>query len=225
MDRYINKVNEAAMAAERIINMVESAGFDLSDPNSIINYADYSTMPDDMMYSYGASRLVIWDNDYCDYVIKIPMVPKYEKFCQHEVEVYAAAVKEGLEGSFAWCMQYSEPHWVGENYVPGIYVMEYADCNEDVNMDEVWKYGYSQYCKERGLDDSNYDYADDYNEWSYDGIDEDLTLEYIESYLSGEQLRAFCIFMAKWWITDIHTMNIGYVGNRPVIIDYAGWNW
>lgn len=225
MDRRINKMNEAFIAAERIVNMVEWAGFDLTDPNSIINYASMSAMPDNMEYSYGASRLVIWDNDYCDYVIKIPMIEKYEKFCQHEVEVYAAAVKEGLEDSFAWCMQYSQPYGSDDDYVPGIYVMEYADCNEDVNIDEVWKYGYSQYCKERGLDSSSYEYADDYNEWSYDGVDEDLTLEFIESQLSEEQRKAFNVFMMKWWITDIHTMNIGYVGSRAVIIDYAGWNW
>jgi len=224
MDRNIVNMNAGFMAADRIINMVECAGFDLTDPYTIIN-SYHNDLPYEMEYSYGASRLVIWDNDYCDYVIKIALNEKYEKFCQHEVEVYAAAVKEGLEDSFAWCAQYSKSYGSGDGYVPGIYVMEYADCNEDVNIDEVWKYGYSQYCKERGLDSSSYEYASEYNEWSYDGVDEDLTLEFIESQLSEEQKRAFNIFMMKWWITDIHTMNIGYLGGRAVIIDYAGWNW
>ena len=67
-----SKEFEAFMAAERIIDMVRSAGFDITDPYSILN-ADYSMFPYDMEYSNGASRLVIWDSDYCDYVIKIAL--------------------------------------------------------------------------------------------------------------------------------------------------------
>lgn len=222
MNRYL----QACAAAERIINMVESAGFDVTDPTSIINSWDYCSMPDGMWYSYGASRLVIWDTDYCDYVVKIALDEKYEKFCQHEVEVYEAAVKEGLADTFAWCMCYAEPQYndEGEYKVPGIYVMEYVDCDEDVNSDEIWKYGYSQYCKERGLDSSSYDYADDYDEWNREE-DDGLVLDYVESQMSDEQRRLFNVFMMKWWISDIHNQNIGHIGNRIVILDYAGWNW
>ena len=226
MDRLLNRINQAAMAADRIIDMLECAGFDITDPNSIISYPNYMNMPGDMRYAYGASRIAIWDEDYCDYVVKIALDEKYEKFCQHEVEVYEAAVKEGLADTFAWCMCYAEPQYndEGEYEVPGIYVMEYVDCNEDVNSDEIWKYGYSQYCKERGLDSSSYDYADDYDEWNCEEDDE-LVLEYVESQMNDEQRRLFNVFMMKWWISDIHNQNIGHIGNRIVILDYAGWNW
>lgn len=226
MDRFLNRINQAARAADRILEMVDCAGYDITDPSSIINYANYSNMPDYMQFSYGASRLVIWDTEYCDYVVKIALDEKYEKFCQHEVEVYEAAIKEGLADTFAWCMCYAEPQYndEGEYEVPGIYVMEYVDCNEDVNSDEIWKYGYSQYCKERGLDSSSYDYADDYDEWNCEEDDE-LVLEYVESQMNDEQRRLFNVFMMKWWISDIHNQNIGHIGNRIVILDYAGWNW
>ena len=226
MDRLLNRINQAAMAADRIIDMLECAGFDITDPNSIISYPNYMNMPGSMTYAYGASRIAIWDEDYCDYVVKIALDEKYEKFCQHEVEVYEAAVKEGLADTFAWCMCYAKPQYndEGEYEVPGIYVMEYVDCNEDVNSDEIWKYGYSQYCKERGLDSSSYDYADDYDEWNCEEDDE-LVLEYVESQMNDEQRRLFNVFMMKWWISDIHNQNIGHIGNRIVILDYAGWNW
>ena len=55
MDRYL----QACAAAERIINTVECAGFNVFDPTSIINSWDYCSMPDGLWYSYGASRLVI----------------------------------------------------------------------------------------------------------------------------------------------------------------------
>lgn len=227
MDRLLNRINEAAMAADRIINMVECAGFDLTDPNSIINYANYSNMPGDMQFSYGASRIAIWDEDYCDYVIKIALDEKYEKYCQHEVEVYEAAIKEGLADNFAWCMCYAEPIYDdnGEYHTPGIYVMEYVDCNEDDIEDTTWKYGYEQYCSLNGLDSSDFDSADAYNDWNQ-GDTEDMVLDYMESLMSSDYRRTFEVFMCKWWITDIHSQNVALKpdGNM-VIIDYAGWNW
>ena len=225
MDRAVNKINEAFMAATRIVNMVESAGFNITDPFSIINYATSSNTPDEMRYSYGASRLVIWDDDYCDYVIKIALHEGYEKYCQHEVDIYNAAVKEGFADKFAWCACYAEPCLDEDFYNPGIYVMEYVDCNEDEVEDTTWKYGYEQYCSLNGLDSSDYNSADAYNDWNQ-GDTEDMVLDYMESLMSPEYRRAFEVFMCKWWITDIHSQNVALKpdGNM-VIIDYAGWNW
>lgn len=227
MDRLLNRINEAAMAADRIINMVECAGFDITDPSNIINYTNYSNMPEGMQYAYGASRIAIWDEDYCDYVVKIALDEKYEKYCQHEVEVYEAAIKEGVADNFAWCMCYAQPQYddEGKYEIPGIYVMEYVDCNEDDVEDTTWKYGYEQYCSLNGLDSSDYNSADAYNDWNQ-GDTEDMVLDYMESLMSSEYRRTFEVFMCKWWITDIHSQNVALKpdGNM-VIIDYAGWNW
>ena len=218
-----SKEFEAFMAAERIIDMVRSAGFDISDPYSILN-ADYDVFPYDMEYSNGASRLVIWDSEYCDYVIKIALDQKFEKFNQHEVEVYRAAVKEGFADNFAWCICYQEPMICDDWYVPGIYVMEYVDCDEEAVSDSAWIYGYESYCKMKGFDSSTYDHADEYNEWNW-CEDDDMVLEYIEAHINEEKRKAFNVFMAKWWVTDVHSQNVGFKGNRMVMVDYAGWNW
>lgn len=218
-----SKEFEAFMAAERIIDMVRSAGFDISDPYSILN-ADYDMFPYDMEYSNGASRLVIWDSDYCDYVIKIALDQKFEKFNQHEVEVYREAVKEGFADNFAWCTCYQEPMICDDWYVPGIYVMEYVDCDEEAVSDSAWIYGYKSYCAMKGIDSSNYDHAEEYNEWNW-CEDDDMVLEYIEAHIDEEKRKAFNVFMAKWWITDIHSLNVGFKGNRMVMVDYAGWGW
>ena len=221
MDRRINRINEACMAAEEIINAVQCAGYDLSDPNAII-HDGWGGFLGDLRYAYGASRLVIWDEDYCDYVIKIALNPDYEKYCQREVEVYAAAVEAGLSNSFGWCMCYSEPDY--DNDMPGIYVMEYLDCNEEKVADDAWTYGYKEYCRSNGLDDSNYDNADEYNDWNCD--DEGLYLDYFESEMDRDYLRAFEVFLCKWRITDLHQAN--FSTGKPSemkIVDYAGWGW
>lgn len=216
---------EAHIAAERIIDMVRSAGFDITNPYSIIN-ADWSMFPDDMRFGYGASRLVIWDEDYCDYVIKIALHEDYEKYCQHEVDIYEAAAKEGLADKFAWCCCYSEPERCGDMYMPGIYVMEYVDCDEDAVYDSAWVYGYKSYCEMKGIDSSNYDHAEEYNNWNWRAADDnEMIMDYLEGQVSEEKIRAFNVFMAKWQITDIHSQNVGFKGNRMVMVDYAGWNW
>lgn len=216
MDRYL----EACMAAERIVNEIKAAGFELNDPKDFIHNA-YQYLPYYIQYAYGASRLVIWDTEYYDYVIKIALEPSYEKYCQHEVEIYRAAVDEGVDDSFAWCTCYAEPDW--DNDLPGIYVMEYLDCNEDEVYDDAWTYGYKEYCRSHGLDDSNYDNADDYDSWK-ECDDSGLVLDLLESNMNDEYRRAFEIFMWKWNITDIHQGNIS--STVPMkIVDYAGWNW
>ena len=221
MDRQINRINEACMAAERITNALQSAGFDLSDPQSIIQRA-WSDLPDGIQYAYGASRLVLWDEYYYDYVVKIALNPDYEKYCQREVEVYAAAVQEGLADSFGWCMCYSEPDY--DNDRPGIYVMEYLDCNEDEVYDDAWCYGYKEYCRSNGLDASNYDNADEYNDWNCE--DDGMYLDYFESEMSRDYLKAFEVFLCKWRITDLHQANFSCgKPSEMKIVDYAGWGW
>lgn len=223
MDRRINRINEAFMAADRIINAIECTGIDLSNPDGFFQYSEY--LPSNIQFDSGVTRLVFWDTDYCDYVIKIALNQKYEKYCQHEVEVYAAAVDEGVSDSFAWCTCYSEPVEEEEVYVPGIYVMEYLDCNEEAVSDSAWSYGYKKYCEERGIDGSDWEATDDYNEWRWDE-GEETVLDYMESMMSTEYLKTFEVFMRKWWINDIHEANVSFANDgRLVIIDYAGWGW
>ena len=212
---------EAYRAAERIVNSIVSAGFDLADTESII--MNSYNLPDEIQFAYGASRIVFWDVDYCDYVIKVPRHRNYERYCQHEVEVYNAACEEGLSDCFAWCAQYAESDY--DNDVPGIYVMEFLYCNEDEVYDSPWTRSYKEYCDERGLDSSNYDAADDFDEWCYDE-ESSMILECIEAGMTQEKRRAFSIFMTKWMINDIHRGNAALDDNdHMVLTDYAGWGW
>lgn len=220
---YITKTDRAWAAAYRIVDALESAGVDLTDAIGIARGTYYEYMPSDIQYASGASRVAIWD-ECCDFVIKIAFSKNYEKYCQHEVEVYAAAVKEGLEDNFAWCVCYQEPEECEDDYRPGIYVMEYMECDEEAVRDSAWKYGYESYCRERGLDSSNYDHAEDYDDWNWNE-DNEMVLDYIEAQMDEETRRAFCVFMMKWQVSDIHEGNCGFKNNRMVIVDYAGWNW
>ena len=122
-------------------------------------------------------------------------------------------------------MKTFESQLEGLSFSEQIYVMEYLDCNEDEVADDAWTYGYKEYCRSHGLDDSNYDNADEYNDWNCDE-DECMYLEYFESEMDSDYLRAFEIFISKWRITDLHNANFSCGSpSQMKIVDYAGWGW
>lgn len=223
MDRAVNRINEAFMAATRIINEVEGAGFNISDPYSIIN-GSYEYWPDYLQYSYGASRLVIWDTECCDYVLKIALNEDYEKYCQREVEIYQAAVREGMADNFAWCMCYAEPCMDDDFYNAGIYVMEYVDCDSDTVYDSAWRHGYEEYCEMKGFDSSLYDHCDEFDRWNC-AEEEDMILECIGASMSDNTFKMFNRFLYDWRVSDIHSENAGFLNGKMVLTDYAGWGW
>ena len=216
MDRTI----EAFAAAQRIINTLERNGIDPLNADDIIDNVYFSII-DNLVCNYGGSRVVVWD-DECDYVIKIARNGYYEKYCQREVEIYEAAIEEGLEENFGWCKCYIEPT---EESV-GIYVMEFLDGTEDDIYDSAWSFGYEQYCNEKGLDAFSEEIRKEYSD-SYDYEDDERVLiDFFKSRINNFKLvTALDRFISKWQITDIHEGNILFRNGRMVICDYAGWGW
>lgn len=217
MDRTI----QAFAAAERIMNKIEQANLGSDTPHDILDVVWQGGLPNGLYANYGASRLVIWD-DECDYVIKMPIDSYDEKYCKREVEIYSAAVEEGLEDLFGWCACYREP----EEYKCGIYVMEFLSGNEDEIFDSAWNYGYQKFCDEYGLDSSIEDNREEYEANHYDyNTDNANMLELFESLIDGIKASLLDRFLAKWRINDLHAGNYLYRGTELVICDYAGYGW
>lgn len=214
----VDRTLKAFMAADRILNMIESAGMNWSEPRSILDAGDY---PNHMQYCYGATRLVIWD-DNCDYVLKIALDEVFEKYNKHEVEVYKDAVNEGLEDNFAWCDCYIEPCEDEDFYNPGVYVMEYLEGTDEEIYDRAWQHGYTRFCEENGREDS-VDSIDAYYEEGYD--DNDVLMELFTADWSISEKYDFNTFLYDNNINDIHSANVLYRGDRLVICDYAGYGW
>lgn len=215
----MNKTIKAFAAAQRIIDSVESAGFNLCDYADIKNaiHCGYEYFPEFIHYESGATRLVIWDDQY-DYVIKIAIGSDCEKYNQHEAEVYEAAVNAGLEDYFGWCKCYIK----SENK-PGIYVMEFLDGDEYDITDSAYKYSYENYCNTNGLDASDYEVMEEYDSIERDEREEVENL--LESQMSLNEIHDFRIFLIKWFINDLHAGNVLYRNETLVICDYAGFGW
>lgn len=220
MDRMV----EAFAAAQRMID--ELAHYGLDRETLVNDFENDCELPCGMWWNCGASRIVIGD-EMENYVLKIASTQNYEKYNQREVEVYQRAVEEGLEDNFAWCACYLEPYTEDGVYLPGIYVMERLDGNEDEVRDSAWVYGYQQYCKVYNWLYKDLSHASDYNNWSGRNYeDDDDLLDYLTSFIKeSDMIRKFYCFIEDERVDDLHCGNFLFRNERLVICDYAGWNW
>lgn len=220
----MDRTTKAFEAAQRIINIMREAGFeDLRDLVSPTR--DYDT-PDYIQWEAGATRLVIWD-DECDYVIKIALDSYCEKYNKKEADVCAAAEEEGFENMFGWCKQYLPPQGEKENYVPGVYVMEFLEGCEDDVIDSSYERGYKEFCRSNGLDEFDFDSHDRYQEYreEADIEEQDEIMELLVEGMSVRETYDFNSFLYNNDINDLHSGNVLMKNGRFVICDYAGYGW
>lgn len=212
----MDRLEAATLRANEIMNTLFEAGFNINEPMNI----DYLELPWNFMYDSGASRLVIWDMGYLDYVIKLPIRPEYERYCIHEVELYHKAVEAGVEAQFGWCEE------IGDYDGITVYAMEYLDCDYDGISDATYTWGYEKYCSEQKIDSSLESSRKQYNSHYWDTYeDSSLLLDWFEDHLIKPVAAAFDRFINECEISDIHPGNIGYRDTEIVLCDYAGWDW
>lgn len=212
-----NRTISAFMAAQRIIDTLEKGGFYTYDPRHIEDNS--YCLPDNLHCDFGASRVVIWDENY-DYVIKIARTEDDERYNKREVEIYEAAVAEGLEESFGWCACYHEPsEWDGE-YVPGIYVMEFLDGDEECVCERAFSCSFEKYCEIHSIDNPTVETVSSYE--SEVNPDEEV-MNLIKATIPESKHSLFDKFVRIQDITDVHSGNVLFRNDTVVICDYAGW--
>ena len=214
-----NRVIPAFMAAERIIRELKMNGLQVSDPERIKDID--LCLPDGIYCDYGASRVVIWDEER-DYVLKIARSRECEEYNEHEASVYQAAVEVGLEESFGWFACYREPLEEDGKYIPGIYVMEFLEGDHECVCERAFSYGFDKYCSLHQIDNptpvtiSNYYAVTDHKE-------EVKTL--IKATIPEEKHLLFDDFIITHHVNDLHSGNVLFRNDTVVICDYAGWDW
>ena len=218
---YRNFEFKAFAAAQRIMNELELINLDFNDPYQVLG--NYDLCPQYIYWGSGASRYVIWDDEY-DFAIKFARDEVYEKYNEAELELYSRAKALGIEKNFAWIEKFTSSYIDDDGkYMPAIYVVEYLRCNEGEVDDTIWDYGYKNYCEANGLDSSTYDYADEYTSMREDDSDE--AMDYFLSQMVDEEKHIVWTFILDNDINDLHTGNYSFRGERLVIHDYAGWGW
>lgn len=215
-------VEELRKEMETLFN---ACGFDnIEDECCFADFANRHTLPDDVWYEFGASRIVLGYNDG-EYVFKMDDdFADEEDFTKKEYEVYQLAKEEGLAEYFA------EEVFVG-TYVVGkyeveVYAMERANIDYDGNSERGRESRFREYCEDNGIINPNAEVEDIffshvYSNWD-EGSAEDMFSVASEEwgYSEAYKVQRFC---EDHEVNDLHAGNWGYVDDRWVITDYAGF--
>lgn len=157
----------------------------------------------------GLTKGVIWDN-VLPYVLKTPFGDEFEvDHCRAEARNYKRALEEGLESCFAWCEKLMDFEYKG-NLVP-IYIMSYAECGDEMITDSVYSYLSEIGATEEEI--SSINLSDSY-----------IVEEFLEHLWGEEYFSRFISFCFDNKIDDLHSGNVGYIGNEVVCVDYSGFS-
>ena len=216
---------------DKILELFSNCIFDeLTDENFRENILtelkeDYSD------YECGATKLVLWFTSLPNYVIKIPfsghILGEYDErtsrwsdtyipfngasakgdwnYCEKEVSLYKKAKEKNVN------MFFLETILVGEIDNYPIYMQKMCETyydkeHEDLSYDEV---DYTiTLCKDAGVTPLK-------DNWVFDAI----------QYYGLLKVKEFLKFLHNNKINDLHSNNLGYYKDQPIIIDYAGYDY
>lgn len=206
----------AKYRTEQIMGILMTYGFEFDKTYNMSGLG----LPANIDWSYGATRLVVWDWDYPDFVVKIPLGEDCVKYCEKEVDLYRAATVEGVDRYFAWC-SFIDNY---DNYP--IYAMEFVDCDSESIEDSCYTFAYKSWCEENGYDRFDLDVSDKFNDIYYSSeMRYDSAVDWFYEQVSDVIEMTLRRFIGRNRINDLHAGNIGLLHDHVCLCDYAGFGW
>lgn len=210
--------------------------------DDVYSVGDY--LPKGMRYAYGASKFVVIAEPEVEsnFVVKIPFNGEYieEEECnEDEGWVYTETVFHQYEGA-----EYALNYWDYCETEASIYKMaEEAGLASCFAKTELVDYvsGYPVYKQEKATIFGHICYDEErasrYSEERTDSykktcqkigispnrVNINWMTDFLE-YYGAIMLKRFVDFLNKIHIGDLHTDNIGYIGDRPVLVDYSSFD-
>lgn len=172
-------------------------------------------LKNELQYNYGETRCVIWDKSW-DFVLKIPRYSyaSYD-YCALEVEHYKSAIEYGVARI---CLP------IEPIYTSNTGIVIYKQTRYSFDCREASYNKYNDYLKRKNIPNNPYGIRQKVQNTCYDGsrINNEWLARVIQLY--GKK---FVQSMVKWIavnsINDLHGRNTGYLNNKPIILDYAGY--
>jgi len=187
--------------------------------DSCIHRAIRNAEDDGYEYACGETRICVWRKDW-DFVIKIPRYGYTDTdYCQLEAKNYAKAVEYKVE-RVCLPIEYVTTSESGiAIYRQPRYTMSTRDSFNRENH-------YQTYLKKRGIQTVNSKgMVSRILDNCYCGyrIDETWMARVMQLY--GKK---FCRSFERWTqechVNDLHNCNTGWLNNRPILLDYAGYH-
>lgn len=214
------------MDSNEIIKLFSECEFDGELYSEVIDAKIFDHLPDDFKYDWneGASKLVITPYN-ADYVIKIPYNGRYHgspkefdqflsanrsdnyfwDYCLTETLIWRLAKVEKVHKVFA------KERMIGMINGHPIYIQQRVEVFTDSDTyyldDENKKEKTKTYCERKGL----ITFYEEALGWQADALE----------YYGPKQFDKIMSFIQRNEIGDFHNSNLGYIGNRPVFLDYS----
>ena len=132
-------------------------------------------------------------------------------YCSQEACRYEMAEEEGFGDIFL------ETDLLGEVNNHPIYIQPYADILGGMDSDNY----NSNHCSSTDVDRTLVKEIN--NNEHYDWLDSSWEADLFVQY-GIEKFKKFKKYLKDNWINDLRDANIGYVGKKPVLVDYAGFD-
>lgn len=172
----------------------------------------------DIDFECGATKGVIIDHD-CGYVIKLPFRDRDGfDYCKAEWRNYCVAESQGLAEFFAFM------DFLGFFHNYPIYIQELVDCDEYNISDRAWSSSFNSYCMNNGYDKEDAEVIDEFSDYFYSWDSCEQTEALFEEEW-GADFDKLTIFFEDNHINDLHSGNLGYRGDKLILIDYSGFGW
>jgi len=191
---------------EKWIRKTLNSDADVSYVNDMEDCYVFSDGNSEVYMASGASKIAFWV-DESDSVFKMGFNKLRCDYCGLEAEYFAEAKRLGLDEFFAstefvmWC-----------NNI-GVYVAERAEVSFERLSSDLY-----EKLKSDGMDEDTI--SDTINE-------ADCCCEFMDwlvpYYADTDKASKLFEFLNESDINDLHSGNIGYIGNRLVLIDYSGY--
>lgn len=214
------------MDSKEIMDLFSECVFDGELYSEVVDEKIFAHLPDDFKYDWneGASKLVITPYN-ADYVIKIPYNGQYYRstkqfeqflsanssddyfwdYCLTETLVWRLAKIENVHKAFA------KERIIGMINGHPIYIQQraevFTDSDEYYSDDEVKKEKTKKYCEKKGL----ITFYEEALGWQADALE----------YYGPKQFDKIMSFIERNSIGDFHNSNLGYIGRKPVFIDFS----
>lgn len=162
----------------------------------------------------GCTVIVLFFEEFPNYVFKIPCVGIYidgnrkfkylkEDYCGLTKKIYDIACSLGISDILC------EIKYLG--IIDGFPIWYQERVRSEFNYDE--------YSATHSDDSRKYAYVNHYK----CGMLENY-IEIFYNYYGGEKMDKLFLLLSKFDVCDCHCGNLGYIDDRPVIFDYAGYN-
>lgn len=132
-------------------------------------------------------------------------------YCAQEVKNYERAVESGYAEYFAASYKLMDCEGTA------VYIQEKASCSFD-KCDEIFFNSASS-----SVDKEEFEDEDNYYSYVNDLVDEFTDDDAAEAMFGTVVHNGLLAFMYDYHITDLHQGNFGFIGKRPVLVDYSGY--